>query len=214
MKEDALINLLAAGVIAGLFLILRNHFLSDTQVKRKVRNHKKVSIADFVNGTVGKITGKAFPSGVSVVSPVSGIRCLYYRITVTERYSKQEIIHLKKKSQDYFVIQDQTGLALIRIKNAEEVYSGEVDYYAGFNTIPPANPAQFLADNYIVSKRGFEGNKDLVIREFLLKEGHYIEVVGKGEWVETSTLGLNLPVSRVLVVTNEPGASILITNTL
>lgn len=199
-------------VAAGVAWLFHNFFSEESKTKRKVSNFGRIPISRFVNGEVAKISGKAVSSGAGVVSPVSGLGGVYYRISVIENYSKSEIVHLKKKSHDFFLIKDDTGYAMIRVRNAEESYSNETDYYSGFNTIPPANPAQFLKDNYIVSKRGFEGNTDLVIREFLLKEGDDIAVIGKGEWMETTALGLNFPVSRVLVMSNEPGGSIYLSN--
>ena len=55
-------------------------------------------------------------------------------------------------------------------------------------------------------------NKSLRYKEGILEENELIAVGGKGEWKDAAALGFNLPVQRVLVITEAEKAKLFLTD--
>lgn len=207
-----IVKLIVAITTLGIAWFYNYYFSKAAKTKRSVNKVKERLIQDFQNGTIGRITGKAIDIGESMISPVSGRKGLYHRLGVVETSGKYSTLFFEKQLNKRIVLQDSSGYAVVYLDKAEEVYSSEMDYFPSASAIPPANPAQFLRDNHIVDTDHFGNKKQLTIREFEVTEGMQLSVVGHGEWESTSSLGLNLPVSSLLVLRSVAHQAVLVRN--
>ncbi|MCU0435076.1 MAG: hypothetical protein MUC87_16580 [Bacteroidia bacterium] len=198
-----------------LLILILYYFSNSVRIKRKIKRQQQLFIHHFPDGGVGRVSGKAFFNGSYINSPVTTEEGLYSRVTIFQYVRhNSEVQIFEKKHPEFFIISDATGYALVYVKHAKETYSGETEYNSTFSYIPPVNPAKFLADHYIISEEFFGVRNALRINEFLLKESMEISVFGKGYWVSTQQLGINLPVNRVLVFGMKSEDELYITNKL
>ncbi|HII68841.1 TPA: hypothetical protein HA270_03130 [Candidatus Woesearchaeota archaeon] len=131
-----------------------------------------------------EIKGKVLPKKESsLASPFTKKPCVWYQYTI-EEYRKSgkssRWVTLKKASAgEKFFCQDDTGCVLIDPRGAKLDVALDAVFNSGFGKDPPQNVMSFLKE----SKMSFEGflgiNKTMRYREWYLKRGDAIYVLGK-----------------------------------
>lgn len=111
---DQLFFLLAGGVIGGVVL-----FVSGFGVHRRKRLIESIPTSPIRSLAVGlvEVAGQAAPDGPLVVSPFSGIQCIFYSYKVEERRGSGKnarwVTMARGTSDQPFYVRDDTGRVLV-----------------------------------------------------------------------------------------------------
>jgi hypothetical protein len=200
--QDAIVPFfLLVLLITGLYIIysgLRSYLFI-----RKIKNIPTFPVCSAGAGPVALI-GRAM-SGEPDRSPISGIPCVYWRITGEYYYwmGIQYGIYLRlfhsAESKTPFYVQDETGRMLIEPQGADmdihsDIYSGFIAKH-GIRSEEPATMDE-RALKYIDSlekneQQAFREHKFIVITEYFIPENDSLYVIGQAVPVEPSTDPLN-----------------------
>lgn len=208
------------GIIVIVFvivLIVVAFFFSEkARVKRGLKRYPQTNIGSFQPGGLGSVKGKVVVHGQPLTAPLSGRTCVYYRVIVEEHRSSGKSSHWHKIIDDIqsgtVLITDGSGYALINAQKSRSHIVADANYRSGtFNDATP-ELENFLQQHNRKSTGLLNFNKSLRYQEGILEENELIAVGGKGEWKDAAALGFNLPVQRVLVITEAENARLFLTD--
>jgi hypothetical protein len=208
------------GVIVIVFVIVliavAFFFRNKAVVRRGLRRYPQSSIGSFPPGGLGSVKGKVVVHGQPLTAPLSGRACVYYRVIVEEHRSNGKSSHWLKIIEDVqpgtVLITDGSGYALINAQKSRSHIVADANYRSGtFNDATP-ELENFLQQHNRKSTGLLNFNKSLRYKEGILEENELIAVGGKGEWKDAAALGFNLPVQRVLVLTEAENSRLFLTD--
>ena len=222
MISSLIVHIMATGVIiiatvfAVILIAVAFLFSEKAKVKRGLRRYPQTNIGSFPPGGLGSVKGKVVLHGQSLTAPLSGRACVYYRVIVEEHRSSGKSSHWHKIIDDVqsgtVLISDGSGYALINAKKSRSHIVSDANYRSGtFNDATP-ELENFLQQHNRQSTGLLNFNKSLRYKEGILEENELIAVGGKGEWKDAAALGFNLPVQRVLVITEAENAKLFLTD--
>ncbi len=156
-----------------------------------------------------RISGKVHYLDRPILSPLTQRPCAYYNFT--RKVDRNFILateirtNIDQRSIKPFIIKDESGYALVKFSENYEnnffALESDVDF--------ELNPYGEIPDEVISYMRRYELGVDyfkrigrkLRITEQILNDTDQISVCGLGVWHDTKDLRLNLPVEKVLVIT-------------
>ncbi|MGL5890548.1 MAG: hypothetical protein ACRC3B_11720 [Bacteroidia bacterium] len=199
------------GIIFAVF-----YFRDKAVVKRGLRRYPQTRIGSFSDGGLGSVKGQVVASGQLLVAPLSGRKCVYYRVIVEEYRSSGKSGSWYKIIDDVHsgtvLITDGSGYALINATKSRSHIVADAKYTSGtFNDATP-ELENFLQQHNRKSTGMLNFNKSLRYKEGILEENEMIAVGGKGEWKDARSLGFDLPVPQVLVITEGENAKLFLTD--
>lgn len=155
------------------------------KLKRLVENIPTSKIRSMAMGLV-EVYAQAYPYGASLLmSPLSQIKCVYYRYTIEEYKKKGNdndwVVIDKGSTSIPFIIKDETGSAMVDPKEADFDLSLFFNYKTGFWNGPPETIARFLQKNKIEYTRSFGMHKKMRFTEYLIKPESFIYVLGTAQ---------------------------------
>ncbi len=198
---------LAFVLIVGLStLFTQFYFKHDRVVRRKLKKAPYIPISAFKNGQTAKIVGKTVFSGKPLFAPFSNRLCAYYKIIIKQEKSMGsnastwDIIFEEESSSNYLV-QDESGIAYVEEKNLQRHVMNDRNYKSGFLNDPSPKMLEFLKKKGIDRENFLGMNLSLRYFEGIIEEGEEIAVLGRGNWVSASELGLDEQLGQVLKIT-------------
>lgn len=126
---DQMFFLLAGGVVGGVVL-----FVSGFGVHRRKRLIESIPTSPIRSLAVGlvEVEGQAAPDKTLVVSPLTGVRCIFYSYEVEERRgsgkSARWVTVASGRSDQPFYVQDDTGRVLVVPLGADVLIAEEHSY--------------------------------------------------------------------------------------
>lgn len=200
------------GLILLAFVVYEAFFSTKAQIKRSIRSIHPSSIANVKNGDIVKVTGKIVFAGRTLVAPLSGRKCAFYEVVVTEQKGKQTISVINEKKRGDVVLYDGTGYVVVRDHKTQSLVVPDVLMHSG--TFNSANPVmkEFL-NKYGELSKGIMGfNRSLTYKEGALENNEKCVVTGKAEWVSKSRLNIDIPDERILVISSAPNVECYISD--
>lgn len=194
---------IAVFLVSGIAAFSTYYFSTKKSVSRALNKTKVKKIDSFVNGDIGKIVGRVVLAGQTLQAPISKRKCCCYHIVVEEGIGDinewHERINEEKKAD--VIIYDGTGYAIIDTGKMISYLIPDANYSSG--TFNDASPEinEYLSHHNFKSRGLFGFNKTLRYKEAVLEDGEMVAVTGVGQWNETQDHKLNLPTSKVLVIT-------------
>jgi hypothetical protein len=195
----------AAGlIIAGIILFISFYYRRKAIVKRKLGKAPLKKISDFQSGETARFNGKVELIDEPLIAPLSKRECAYYYIHVEERVSSGKESHwrtlIEEEESCRFVIRDWTKCAFIQDKNIKSYIVQDREYKSGFLNDATPELEQYLNQHCFKSEGMLGMNKTIRYREGVLEKGEEITVMGRGEWMNASQVGLPENLNRVLII--------------
>lgn len=193
-------------------------FSSEQVAKRKLKKAVAVPIAEAVEGSLVKITGQlALADTEALAGPLTGRACAGYTVEVQERRrsGKSSHWHTVISTQDTvsFVVEDETGKALVKPHGATLVLVRDAHLSSGFLNDASQRIEEFLA-SHGRSSEGFLGmNKAMRYKEGVLEPGEEVAVLGLAKWEmdpdPTASEGYRGRAKRLVVDMSDEGTLIV-----
>lgn len=173
-------------IVVGGYLAYRSWAKSaDGQAMLALGDSTVRSIASFPDGGHGRIAGVARVADQHLEAPLSGRRCVWWRVTVESlspggEHSTSSWTQVIDESEAVdFLVEDPTGRVLVRATEAHAVIDPDEHYGEGAIEDESTTPelAAFL-------RRWGQsvGDRKLRYAEAAITGGDGVEVVGRGRW--------------------------------
>lgn len=217
--------LVAGAMVVGslLFAFGRWYDSERQRVLRALRHVASRQVAEVRDGEIAKIVGRLEHDRQSLIAPLSGRRCVLYRVVVEEREGENGrwTAVIERTRFVPFLLRDDTGHARICPAAPDVAIVQDRHYESG--TFLDATPAleAFLAEHGRRSTGLLGFNKAMRYLEGVLEEGELVAVVGQGRWeadpdAETTagaaTGYRERAFARRLVIEPPPGGRVLLSD--
>jgi hypothetical protein len=179
--------LIITAILTAAFIgthVCYQRFSAGGRLRRALRRAPRVSVADAPDGEVVRIVGRVrFADLEPLSAPVSNRRCAYYEIEVEERsgvgrnQSWSKVLE-HKEHLERFVIEDETGRALVEPKAPRVVLNMDTHLSSGMSKDPPLELRSFLMVHGVATE-GLLFNKTMQYTEGALEEGEQVTVLGR-----------------------------------
>jgi hypothetical protein len=124
-------------IIIIFSILFRRFYYSKAEeiINSELTRTPRISIAQFQEGSTGKIVGRLECIGEPLISPLTGHRCAQYS-SIVEKNNHPQIDSwttlIKDEDKQDFILKDNTGIALIRnapiiVNNYEHLWTGWKD---------------------------------------------------------------------------------------
>jgi hypothetical protein len=175
---------LALLIAAMIFLYYNSGFVATMRTLRKT---PKQLISSFEDGDVGKMVGTVQEPETSLIAPLSGTKCVYYRLHVE---SKRSIINSRRKTliDEWevipFQLQDSSGRASIEVDPFVDAIQNNVEQRVGMFK-KPSDEQQELLNKYLEDNRSNPVfSKMLIFTVTTLDVGEIAAIWGEATWNE------------------------------
>lgn len=156
----------------------------DQRARRAMKAVPQKVIRDVADGERVRIVGEV-EVRETVVAPLSGRSCAYWRVTVLERRgsgkSARWVTIIDEQDGVDFVLRDPTGKALISTELVTATLEKDANSSSGLFSDAPAEIEAFLESRGHTSE-GALFNKSMRYREGAVMGGETLCVVGVGRW--------------------------------
>lgn len=163
--------------------ICYERFSLQGRLRRALRRTQRVSIAEAPDGELARIVGRLrFADLEPLSAPMTNRRCAYYEIEVEEQSGagnnrSWSTVLKHHEHLDRFIIEDETGQALIEPGAPKVVLTMDKHLSSGMHKDPPLELRSFLMVHG-VSTEGMLFNKTMQYTEGALEEGELVAVLG------------------------------------
>lgn len=193
MKDIIIFSVGAVSVVLLLVHLAIQHWNEPERVRtRQLQAIPIVPLREVVEGELVRVTGKVkLDHDTALEAPLTGRRCGAFVIQVTQNtHSRKagivELIHRIKATD--FVIEDETGEALVEVDGAEVILVRDRAEGAS-GTLKPTVRAQHLLDEHDIEGKGLILQKDLRFREGILAPHEEVTILGQAHRVNASEGG-------------------------
>ncbi len=200
-----------------IVIVAGGYFFSKKMtIKRGLRKAAGRTIAEFMDGEEGRVTGNVLLAGKTLTAPLSMRTCAYYHIEVQEYQSSGKSGHwhtvIEEEETGHIILDDGTGYALIDTSQMKAYLVEDVKYESGtFNDATPELES-FLQSRQKKST-GFLGwNKSMRYREGILEANEVFTVSGVATWSTPREHGLSLNTNKLLVISATDKKPVLLTD--
>ncbi len=167
------IAVFAIGLVGLIFGLARSEA---RRVRRRIARAQRWSLGEMPEATVGRVTGRVRVIGEPIRSPLTGRACVFY---VAELRSDFEPSSSREVGGVAFVLEDDSGRALVDPEHASAALSLEITGCVGRSDVTPAESAMF-ARHMAGTPRTLNGLQNWTFLEAVIEPGATIEVLGAG----------------------------------
>lgn len=214
--EDVIIPVLF--ITAIVMMIAFGYFFSNKKrILRELKKSKRKQINQVRENEYAKVIGKAKHVDGPLIAPISGRKCVYYKVHVERKGDKSWHTVVKEtKSQDFF-LESNAELAIVKANFETEknkrVYLEE-DHKRNSSFM---NDASHKLNAYLAqhnkSSTGFFGfNKTLRYKEGIIALNETVAVKGIAKWKALSEPVEGYSYSRILTFEGSAEQKLLITD--
>lgn len=201
-------------LIAFFGFLLRMFFTRRAEVERYLKRVPLRKISDFGNGDHGKIVGRALMAGNYFEAPLSGRRCMYYRIVVEEYRRRTKSISghwvtiIDVEEAAHVVMTDGKDYAIVEAENAKGYLVPDKEYRTRWYDKSNPRLREFLSWHNHSDESLWGFTRTLRCREGVLSPNEKFVVSGTGEWRDAKEFEFDLPCTRILVIKPGEGATV------
>ena len=174
--------------VVVVILGLTFYYSKNAKIKRKLRKTPIVPIYNFKQGQFGRIVGKAQAINHVLTAPISGRKCLYYKVEVQKKVSSGKSSHWKtiiteELGTDFYIRQGIRNIAHVKTTHIKSVLDVDAKYNSGFMKDANSHLEQFLKSHGHESTGYFGFNKALRYHEGVVDLNEEVAVAGTGFWM-------------------------------
>lgn len=163
---------IAGGVIGGISA-LGWWIQSDWKLTRLLAHTPRVQLADLQEGTFGRVVGRAEQLDDVLIAPITGRRCVYWRVRVLDAMKvEQEIINEERGIP--FVVDDGSARAVVDPAGAIIGMNEDGRDEAGWQKVTNTPEHKFLAHHTGAAR----DVNNLHFREGIIEVGETIAILG------------------------------------
>ena len=174
-------------------------------------------IQEIETGEFARISGTVYACGEILRAPLSGRKCVYYHVRVTEGGRRNRRTIIEEEMMADVVLKYGRDYAVIDCDEPQTYLVTDREYRS--HTFKDATPEleAFLARHEQESS-GFFGKRNLQYEEAILEPGELFTVAGYATWLPVKSTKLKIPSNRVLFIragkevdlfiTDEPDAQV------
>jgi hypothetical protein len=152
---------------------------AERRFRRELRAAPRSSVADLPADKRGRVMGIARPFGPVLEAPLSGRRCVYYRILIASLDAGYLRELATEQDAVTFLLEDRGRRAVIDPTHA--TFSTGFDHESTSRAAADADIMQLtLLERHALATRSFFGIDALLYREAIVEVGERITVVGTG----------------------------------
>ena len=209
-------------IFIGLILILVislitiiSYFSNKAVVLRTLRKKKKTAISSLQEGQIAKVIGKAKSISEGLSAPLSGRKCVYYKIEVQEkRGGKNRHWHTiinDEKAQD-FIVESYAGKAIVKMYSYKGYFLEDKKYKSGFFEDTTLKLENYLEKHGKKSLSILGFNKTMRFKEAIIAIDEEIAVMGMVKYQDSSQYGIKSSYSKLPVLQEEAKTQLFISD--
>ena len=174
--------LLALGVfgVAAIGGAMAGLFDKHERIRRLLRRARTIPIRDVRDGQVAKVVGRVRPPGEPLIAPLTGRKCVYWEIEVTEWEGTRARQITRTHDQRDFVIEDGTGRALVATRRS--AIAAKIDARWARHDDENARAREALRALGIKAYDGVGAARQLTYSEAVIEVGEQIAASGRCSW--------------------------------
>jgi len=207
---------LTFGILLVFGIILATiYFSKKAVILRKLRRFTAMAISGLQENKISKIIGKAKPVNEPLVAPLSGRKCVYYKVIVQQKSGDKnqhwrEII--KEEEYQNFLVTSYAGSALILMTDFDDYFVEDKIYKSGH-----FNDATIKLQNYLElhgkkSLDFFGFNKTLRYKEAIIAVDEKIAVLGLVKYKNSSDYNIETSYSKIPVLQSQVNQKLILTD--
>lgn len=171
--------LLAVGVVAAIGWVTHLVWGDATRsIRRALRDARRVAIGKARDARQVKVVGEVI-DGPTVMAPISGRRCVYYRVVVHQATGNRKRERAREDGGVRFQIDDGTGRALVDPEGARIAVELDTRTRSGLFDDATAAEEAFL-QRHGIGSTGLIFNRTLTYQEGVIEIGDTVAVLGRG----------------------------------
>lgn len=179
-SREGVAAMFEAAIVAPLVLMLAGAFsaaaLRFRRRARFVEANPVGPIARLAEGPAA-VSGQVVEAGPTLVAPLSGRPCVYYRLHVQERRGGRLATVVDDSGTVPFAVDDGTGRAHVELGRTSPRLDPRPD--ASPTKVPSSPPEDRLARRYGLTTRGWSAGSSLRFRETIVAPGDRLYVLGR-----------------------------------
>lgn len=220
IQNEPLIIIAVIIAVVGGIAFLSYYFSNKQVVLRTLAKTQLKSSSGMQTNTFVKVQGKALHVKESLVAPLSGRKCIFYKVKIEKKISNGKsthwkTIHKEERTQEFFI--DSRGdFVIVRPLSSPKNYRSylvkDKKMASGaFNN--PTPEFETILRRYGIDPKGLLGfNKSLRASEGIIEIGEMITVAGISKWKNLSKPIPDYPYSRIAELESGPNQKLLITD--
>jgi len=198
------IGMFILGLISlGGIIFLVVYYSKKAVVIRTLSNYPKTAISSLQENQLAKIIGKAKPIKEVLKAPLSGRKCVYYRIKVEQKTGGKNQ-HWKTIINDEiapnFLIESYSGKVLIKMTNFKGYFVEDVLFKSGHFNDATHKLEHYLEVHGKKSLNIWGLNKTLRYKEAIVEVGEKVAVMGTVKYENIEKYGLTDSYSKIPVL--------------
>ncbi len=213
-QDQVLLIIVGLIGVAGL-IFLFSYYSKKAVVIRTLRKYPKTAISSLQENRLAKVIGKAKPIKEVLYAPLSGRKCVLYRVIVEQKTGDKNQ-HWRKiindEKFDNFLLESYSGKALIKMQDYKGYFVEDAIYRSGHFNDPTIKLENYLQLHGKKSSDFFGFNKALRYKEVIVEVGEKIAVMGMVKYEKISQYGLTDSYSKIPVLQSAEKNKLLISD--
>lgn len=202
-QDSILVGIVGLIAVVGIIL-LTNYFSKKAIVIRALQKQPKTAISSLQENQLAKVIGKAKPISDVLYAPLSGRKCVLYRVIVEHKTGGnnshwREII--KDESIHNFLLESYAGKAIVKMKDYKNYFVADAVYKSGRFNDPTMKLENYLQLHGKKSLDFLGFNKKLRYKEAIVEVGEKLAVMGTVKYENIAQYGLTDSYSKIPVFT-------------
>lgn len=189
------------GIVVAILYVL--FFKRSARVKNKLYWQDEVEVKDIMEGKLIKISGKVAIFGEHLSAPISGLKCYYYHLIITENpedSKHSETLVDEERMRPYIVFKKEDLYIIAELKSALSYVIRDNEFRSGTGRDPNYKMKRVLRKHAIREHLGYDITRELYYTEALIEEDERVQVYGKAQWKDPKELGFDIPAEKVLFI--------------
>jgi hypothetical protein len=201
-QDQILVGTIGFIAVAGI-IFLAIYFSQKAIVIRALQKLPKTAISSLQENQLAKVIGKVKPISEVLHAPLSGRKCIFYRVIVEQKTGGKnrhwrKIINDEKVTD--FLLESYSGKALVKMKNFKSYFVTDAIYKSGHFNDPTMKLENYLRAHGKESLSFLGFNKTLRYKEAIIEVGEKIAVLGTVKYENIESYGLTDSYSKIPVL--------------
>jgi len=202
--------LLVSGIILATI-----YFSKKAVILRKFHRLTVTAISSLQENKISKIIGKSKPVDRPLVAPLSGRKCVYYKVIVqqkTDGKNKYWYEIIKEEKYQNFLVTSYAGSALILMESFDSYFVEDKIYKSGRFNDATSKLQNYLKLHDKKSLDFFGFNKTLRYKEAIIGVDEKITVLGLVKYKNSSDYNIETTYSKIPVFQSQAHQKLILTD--
>jgi len=221
LKNDAIAIIPVIILVIGTILFVSYYFSAKQVILRKLAKTPIKSSSGIQTNAFVKVHGKALHVKEPLIAPLSGRKCIFYKLKIEKQVSNGKsahwkTIHSEENFQEFFVDSRGDYVIVRPTKKPKKNYKSYLikDKKMSSGAFKSPSPEfESILRNYGIDPQGLFGfNKTLRAFEGIIEVGETITVGGVAKWKNLSEPIEGYPYSRIAELVSDNNQQLYITD--